>query len=552
MTGLRLRPYQLEAIAAVGRTTAQRTAVVLPTGMGKTVIFSELVRQAIEAGIVPMILVHRDELVRQTIDKLHGADPAMRVGVVKAGVYGVDDAHAIVASVQTLSRPNRRAQVFAAIQQSDPEARVGLLIVDECHHAAAVSYQAVMTAFGAYDPSTGVKCVGFTATMNREDDRKLGDVWEEICYERDILYGIEHGYLTDVRGRSVTVDGLNLADVARSGGDYQDGSLGDALEEAGAGEVIAAAYREHAGDRKGVVFAPTVASAVAFANDFEAAGIRPEVITGATPVEERQLSYKRIMAGDSQVLVNCMVLTEGFDMPELSCAVIARPTSSVGLYVQMVGRVLRPFPGKDEALVLDVVGVSSKLKLASISDLTKSEILVSDGESIKEGKDRKERDRSGRKGKIVGELGSEEVDLFRSSKSAWLQTRGGVFFIATREHTWFLWPDETVEVGNGWKVGRCGLYSSKGGEWVQTRMPLEYAMAWAEQMATEEDPSIASRTSSWRRTKASPAQVEHARKIKLPEAEIEGIRRGALSDAISIFYASRILDRGGKSKGQSA
>lgn len=556
MTGLRLRPYQEEALEAIGRTTAQRSAVVLPTGMGKTVIFAELVRRNVQAGIVPMILVHRDELVRQTVAKLHGADPDMRVGVVKGPRNEAAGASVIVASVQTLARPNRRAAVLEV-------ASVGLVIVDECHHAASKSYLDVLTAFGCFSTDRlgqellpTVHAVGFTATMSREDDRKLGDVWQEVVYERDILYGIEHGYLTDVRGRSVTVDGLDLGTVARTAGDYQDGSLGDALEASGAGEVIADAYREHASLpdgtlRRGVVFAPTVASAISFATDFDAAGIGAEVITGDTPVEDRQLAYKRVRAGDSTVLVNCMVLTEGFDMPELSCAVIARPTSSIPLYVQMVGRVLRPYPGKHEALVLDVMGVAGRLKLASITDLTKSEVPVGEDESIREAKDRKEREETVKRGKFRGgKIDSAEVDLFGASKSAWLRTRGGVFFIATRHSTWFLWPDEPVVsedgVSEAWRVGRCGLYSSKGGEWLQTGMPIEYAMAWAEEMAQEEDSSIASRSSSWRRTKASPAQVEHAMKLRLPEGLLPDIRRGALSDAISTFYASKILDRRGR------
>lgn len=531
--GLKLRPYQVEALDALREGWEKglsRIAVVLPTGMGKTVIFAELVRASVESGIPPMILVHRDELVNQAVEKIHSAAPHLSVGVVKAERNEVGS-DVIVASVQTLARAGRRNVVLDATD-------IGLLIVDEAHHAAARTYREVMENFGCWDGRC--RAAGFTATMARDDDRKLGDIWEAIVYERDILYGIENGYLTDVRGQQVRVDGLDLASVARKAGDYADGSLGDALEDSGAGEVIAAAYAEHAADRQGVVFTPTVSSAIAFANDFERAGISVGVVTGSTPLTDRQLLYKRYRAGDVQVLLNCMVLTEGWDAPWASVAVIARPTSSVPLYVQMVGRVLRPYPGKAEALVLDVVGVSSRLKLASVSDLSKTGLIVDEGESITESKKRKDRERrGGPRGRIEGEVGSREVDLFRASKSAWLQTKGGVWFIATRQSTWFLWPDETDPTA--WKVGRCGLYSSRGGTWVLKGLTLEYAMAWAEQEAGEEDSSIASRTSSWRRGKPSEAQMGLAAKLRIPFTP--ETRRGALSDAISITYASRILDR---------
>ncbi len=311
--------------------------------------------------------------------------------------------------------------------------------------------------------------------------------------------------------------------------------------------MIAKAYLEHASDRQGVVFCPTVACAQEVAAEMVLAGIAAELVVGTTPLDIRRRIYAAQQAGAVQVLVSVGVLTEGWDAPWVSCAVIARPTSSTGLYVQMVGRVLRPWPGKVDALVLDVVGVSSRLKLAGISNLSTTDVEVADGQSLIEA--RKQAERGADEEQDVPEtartpwryrVGATEVDLFHTSVSAWLNTPAGVWFITTRTSTWFLWPD--ADDPSLWRIGKCGIRSAKGGQWVMTGLTLGYARAWAEQRATEEDPSIASRTSSWRRGRPSEAQVSFANRLGLP-VEVTELRRGALSDAISVHFASKILDK---------
>jgi superfamily II DNA or RNA helicase len=530
---LPLRGYQYEALQALesgwshGKT---RLAVVLPTGMGKTVVFAHLIARTVAAGRRVLVMVHREELAAQARDKVHSVAPELSVGIVKAERNELHG-DVLVASVQTLARPGRRKQI-------DPDS-VGLVIVDECHHAAANTWREVLDYFGCFGATPAA---GFTATMSREDGRGLGNIWEDVVYTRDILYGIENGYLTDVRGKAVTVDGLDLGTVARNHGDYQDSALGEAMEASGAGPVIAKAYVEHAVGRPGVLFAPTVATAYSFAADLQAAGIVTEVITGATATEDRELSYKRYAAGETQVLSNCMVLTEGWDAPWASCAVIARPTSSAALYVQMVGRVLRPWAagGKTDALVLDVVGVSSRHALRSIVDLTKTPFTVDDGESLAEAAIRDAKEQGNRPAKILsGVLGAMDVDLFHGSKSVWLQTYAGTWFIPTRMWTYFLWPEAN---GITWKVGRKPTYANRDGTggWLQEELTLEYAMAWGETDAKEEDPSISQKSSSWRRTRPSDGQIGLLARYKLPYHK--DMRKGEASDLISIHIASRDLD----------
>ena len=541
---LPLRPYQTEAIEALEAGWAeglQRQAVVLPTGLGKTVVFAHLIHQSLAAGWTPLVLVHREELAEQAADKIRSVAPDVTVGIVKAERNELD-AQVVVASVQTLSRPRRMGQYLGSTV-----GRHRLVIVDECHHAAARTWIETLEALGGFRPNGLTRVAGFTATMTREDSRKLGDIWERVALEKDILYGIGNGFLTDVRGKAVTVDGLDLGTVARSRGDYQDGALGEALEASGAGDVIAQSYLEHSADRQGVLFAPTVATALSFAEDLNAAGIVTETITGATSSEDRALIYKRYQAGDVQVLSNCMVLTEGWDAPWCSTAVIARPTSSAGLYVQMVGRVLRPWPGKTDALVLDVVGVTGRHKLRSLTDLTRSDVEVAEGESLAEAVERKAREdgrKPATKGQAAGIIGAQDVDLFAASESVWLQTTDGKWFIPTRDWTYFLWPEANATT---WKIGRLPTYrlSREGvrGGWVREGLEIGYAMAFGEAEAAQADPSISKKSASWRTRKAAPSEAQVAMMAKWRIPYQEGMTKAQASDLISIAIATKDLSR---------
>jgi ATP-dependent helicase IRC3 len=538
---LELRDYQSETLDAVQGAWARdlnRPAVVLPTGSGKTVIFAELVRILWKLGIKTVVLVHRDELVNQAEEKLFNAMPDAKIGVVKAERNEVD-AEVLVASVQTLSRETRRDQLTG----------VGAIIVDEAHHAVAPSYRKIMEHYGCYpeDGAKGIPTVGFTATLARGDNKGLGNVWPEVVYERDIEWMCERGYLVWPRGIKVDIDGLDLTTVARSRGDYQDNDLGRALVSVGAGGHIAKAINEHVPGQPGVVFAPSVDSANAFAEDLNDAGIPAEVVVGTTPLEDRKAIYQRVYDGTTQVLVNCMVLTEGFDLPKLSWTV-PRPTSNPVLYTQIVGRVLRPWPGKSEAIVLDMFGTAGKHRLVTLKDLSK--YSPRDGETMKEAKERHQRELL-EKGEVSGVQTAEEFDLFDRSKSAWLQTYAGLWFVPTRAKVIFLWP-----TGDGhFLIGRCDNRTTEGGEWFSRgqfrrimardadRLQLDYAMSWAEQAAREIDPSVSNREAAWRvnRAKPSPEQVKIANWQKIP---YQGLSKAELSDKLSIHFASRLLDPG--------
>lgn len=530
---LPLRDYQRQAVDSVTEAWSRgvnRPGVVMATGLGKTVVFAHLVEQAVARGEKALILVHRDELAKQARDTVLSVMPDLEVGIVKAEKNEVD-APVVIGSVQTLMRPNRR----------EPLTGVGMLVADEAHHAAAPSWSEVLEHYGAFD---GTPTAGFTATMNRADSRGLGDIWQEVVFKRDILWGIMNGWLCDLRGESVTLDGLDLATVAKSRGDYQDGSLGEALEACGAGQVAARAYKEKAGNRQGFAAWPTVSCAYSTADDFNAAGIRTEVIVGETPYEERDRIFARYRRRETQVLSSVMALTEGWDMPQAEVAVIGRPTTNPGLFTQIAGRVARTFPGKSEGLIMDVVGATNNVSLSSIVDLSATRVAVKDSESLAEAYEREEFERGNiAKDVVKGRVTSSVAELFANSTAAWLQTYAGTWFIPAGDRLVLLWPsDQGPEL---FRVGHCSSHSAKDGEWTRDGLTLGYALAWGEAMAIDLDPTVAKRTASWRRSrrKPSPEQVGFAQRLKI---ETEGHTKASLSNEISVKLASKMLDPKGK------
>lgn len=540
MTELKLRPYQTEAIDAVFKAWGEgltRPAIVLPTGAGKTVVFSHLVKRFhAETGTHPawggrvMILVHRDELADQAIAKIRQIAPDLNVGKVKAADNDID-ADVMVCSVQTLAVKRRLSAVVAAQERPGVSDPVGLIITDECHHAAAASYKKVYAAF------PDALQLGVTATMARGDGVGLGSTWEEVVYSRSILWMISQGFLTDVKAQRVDMSTeLDLKSVKRTGGDYQSGDLGRAMMDAHADSVIARAYVQHASDRQGIVFTPTVETARATSQELNDAGVPAAFVSGETPTGMRRMIYDDFRTGLVQVLVNCMVLTEGFDAPWASCAVIARPTQSQPLYVQMVGRVLRPHPGKTDALVLNLAGSGGKLR--TLIDLEPGSVAeVPEGELLSDAvvREAEAADQLVPAGSIAFSLKHKEVNLFAASDKAWNKTLKGVRFIGCGDTTVFLWPAKE----GGWDV----CTTAKGQKWVRTAhtgLDLSMAMAWGEAVAEDHSTFGVNRSASWRSKKPSEKQAALGARLGIPGAE--AMRQGELSDAIDIVFKSRLFD----------
>ena len=542
---LSLRPYQDNAmtkVIAAWYSNVQRPAVVLPTGTGKTVIFAHLAADWIEhrgQGSRVVILVHRDELADQALAKLHQTDPSLRLGKVKAA----DDetgAQVMVCSVQTLAREARLNRLLASRTYAGP---VGMVIVDEAHHAAAPTYKKIMEELGCFrldeqEPNgqrPGTRAVGFTATMARGDGVGLGGVWEEIVAAETVLKMIAEGYLVDVRGKDVDLD-IDLGSVKTSGGDYQAKSLGDAIMAADGPKKIAAGILKFAADRRPIVFTPDVATAHETAAELEALGIPSGVVDGKTSREDRQLIYKKYRLGEIQCLVNCMVLTEGADFPWADCAVIARPTKSEPLYIQMVGRVLRPYPGKEDALVLNMIGAGGTLR--TLIDLDPGLVTPAlPGESLTEAYVRQETRAETRVSadNLLFALKHRDLDLFGSSAHVWLRTRGGVLFLPMKAGEVFLWPDED----DTWLVAWAPP-GNRPWKRLHRRLPLGLAQAWAETEASGTIFSLSAASARWRKETADVRTVTRARSMGITVPP--GSTRGWVSDQISTVLAGQKFD----------
>jgi superfamily II DNA or RNA helicase len=316
---LPLRPYQAQALDAIGTALARgirRQLIVIPTGGGKTVVFSHLVHRRQGRALV---LAHRDELISQAADKLATVGGSLDIGIVKAQQ---DDcgARVVVASVQTLASEIRLRRI----------GRFDTVIVDEAHHAVASTYLGILDGLGCM-AGNGPLTVGVTATAGRSDKVGLGAVWQEVTYQRGILQMIAEGYLCDVKCLEVTSE-FDIGNAQVRAGDFTDSSLGAELERSGAIEAAAVAYAKHAGDRPGIAFTPTIATAHELSAALRSQGIRAEAVDGTMPLEERRAVLARVHQGETQVVANCAVLTEGFDEPRISCALMCRPTKSAPFY----------------------------------------------------------------------------------------------------------------------------------------------------------------------------------------------------------------------------
>jgi superfamily II DNA or RNA helicase len=402
---LELRPYQAEAIAAIEdaeRRGVRRPLLGLPTGTGKTVIFAALIRRRSGSALV---LAHRDELLVQATEKIRQVDPTAQLGLVKAEANEVE-APVVVASMQTLARESRLARLPRRFQT---------VVVDEAHHATADSYRRVLDWVDGSPLLLGV-----TATPERADNASLGEVWDEVVYTRSLLEMIRAGYLVDLRGLRVRL-AVDFSRLRVSRGDFVDADAAAALTAAGAPAHACAAYLEHAPGRKALVFTPTVELAHLMADAFRARGVMAEAVDGSLPLEERRAILARLRTGETKVVANCAVLTEGFDEPSVDCVIVARPTRSRILYVQMIGRGTRTFPNKRDCLIIDLVGATERhdlLTLPQLFGLGGAGAL--DDRTVTEALEREPT--AAATARLEAPLVAEEVDLFRErAKLRWVE-----------------------------------------------------------------------------------------------------------------------------------
>jgi DNA repair protein RadD len=547
-----LRPRQqvfvdkcLSALREHGNTLG-----VAPTGAGKSLMMAAITGSLVGAQGRAIVVQHRDELTAQNRDKFRKIVPGVSTGVIDADTKHFDRQVAF-AMVQTLSRPKN----LAALPPMDA------VIVDESHHIAAGSYTKIVERARELNPA--VKILGVTATPERADSKSLREVFNNIADQITLGELIRAGHL--VRPRTFVIDiGTQdeLRGVKKTASDFDMGEVAKIQDKAPLTERIIDEWRKVAGDRKTIAFASTVEHATHVAEAFVAAGIKAAVVSGETADGDRKNILGSLDRGDLQVVVNCAVLTEGFDSQPISCVVLLRPSSHKSTLIQMVGRGLRPVdpelhPGvtKQDCIVLDfgtsVLMHGSLEQEASLGTERNTErneapkrvcpgcqalvpanafecglcgftLIVRDTLA------------DGTVLETLREFVMTEVDIFSASPFRWSELWGGVVLVATAFEAWSI----VVLHNNQWHA----VGATKGERGIrllsQNTERLVCVAAADDFMREHGDASAAKKSKQWLKLPATDKQLEH---LRLSPKDALGMTRYEAACYLTMSFNERAI-----------
>lgn len=382
-----LRDYQQKASDAVYREWREvdSTLVVKPTGTGKTVVISDICRRAFPRRT--MVLAHREELIWQARDKIERFARLrcdVEMGDYRAngegGLFGRPQV--IISTIQTQCAGGDGG---GRMGKFDPQ-QFGVVVIDEAHHATSPSYRRVINY---YRSNPNLKVVGFTATPDRADEEALGQVFQTVAFDYEILDAIHDGWLVPIEQQMVTVAGLDFSGIRTTAGDLNGADLAAVMEAEKVAHEIASSSIDIIASKRALVFTSSVKHAEMTAEIFNRhRGGMAAWVCGKTDKDQRRQILADFAAGKLQVVCNCGVLTEGFDDAGVEVVIMGRPTKSRALYAQMAGRTTRPLPGtvdgvespearraaiaasgKPTALIVDFVGNSGRHKLMTTADI---------------------------------------------------------------------------------------------------------------------------------------------------------------------------------------
>ena len=357
---IKLRPYQQEAFDSViskWDAGSNKLLLVLPTGTGKTIVFSAVANECVKRGSRVLIMAHRGELLEQAADKLKKST-GLGCAIEKADETCIGSWFRVTAgSVQSLMQDNR-------LKKFKPD-YFGTIIIDEAHHSISDSYQKVLRHF------PNAKVLGVTATPDRGDMRDLGTYYEDIAYEYTLPQAIREKFLCPIRALTIPLK-LDISNVGVSAGDFKAGEIGTALDPYL--EQIATEMEKYCKQKKTVVFLPLIKTSQKFRDILNRHGFHAAEVNGNS--DDRAKILKDFDSGKYNVLCNSMLLTEGWDCPTVDCIIVLRPTKVRALYSQMVGRGTRLSEGKDHLLLLDFLWMTDK------HDLCHPASLICDDEEI--------------------------------------------------------------------------------------------------------------------------------------------------------------------------
>lgn len=367
---MELRSYQEEAREKVQREWEEgrkRTLLVLPTGCGKTIVFSKIIEDRVRLGERVLVIAHRSELLEQASDKLKTAT-GLNTALEKAENTSIGSWYrVVVGSVQTLQREKRLKQF--------PRDYFDTIIIDEAHHALSSSYQNVLSYFDE------AQVLGVTATPDRGDKQNLGKVFDSLAYEYSLVDAINSGYLSKISAITIPLT-LDLSKVSQQAGDFKASDIGTALDPYL--DQIADEMVKQCKDRKTVVFLPLVKTSQKFKDILNSKGFKAAEVNGSS--KDRTEILKDFDNDKYNVLCNSMLLTEGWDCPTVDCIVVLRPTKVRALYSQMVGRGTRIAPNKKDVLLLDFLWHTERHELCRPAHLVtdSSEVATKASENMAE------------------------------------------------------------------------------------------------------------------------------------------------------------------------
>jgi superfamily II DNA or RNA helicase len=544
---IELRDYQKTTVERMlslyDENPAGKGKFVWATGCGKTVGFSAIAHEIRKlTGTNVLIIAHRDELLTQAAQKYRYIDPDAQIGKVGSGFYewGLP---ITVASIQTLARPNHLKNL--------KQFNFGLVIVDECHHAHAGNEYGKVLA----ELPQAFK-IGCTATDDRLDKLSNDDLFGESILTVSILDAIEQGFLSNVRAVAIKTN-TSLEGLHTRMGDYALEELKEKIDTPERNRKIVDAYLQHGENRQAMAFTIDVAHAYHLAEEFCKAGVETIAVSGKTSTTLRAQILSDFEKGKYRIICNCGLYTEGYDAETnydedegryifLSCAIMARPTKSRGLYVQCIGRILRLAPTKKDALILDATDNCLNHRLEPQTLAKVIGVQLEDGESVTEAKEREEKEAREKRERQTKVKRSQDITIDVLTRLDWKEKDAGMYVleVGPQKHRIALVPCSGEENQDMW--GNPGYYDVwarlapmyDAQLWAQD-VPLDWAQGLAERKARmllsdAKNIALVDRNALWRATPATERQIEMLTRFKIkfnPE-----ISKGEASDLLDPIF----------------
>ena len=559
---MQLRPYQTYAIDATLAAWREHSDVlgVAATGAGKTVIFISLLTQLLGAGKRAVVLAHREELIYQPIERLRavagdwlmsGTLERPRVGLL-LGEQKDYDRELTVATVQTLGRTAHLNRLLA-------HGPIDYLITDEAHHAVSPAYLRVRDGLKGANPQ--LRHLGVTATPQRGDGLALANGFTATAFTVTIADLVRQGYLVKPSWLAISTQ-ISLDGVGTRAGDFEVGKLADRFDTDDCRKVVVAAHKEYAQDRPAIAFTVSVDGAYKLAEAFRDAGYTAAAADGTTDKQLRRQILADFRNGKFQILCNCGLWTEGLDVPEIACIHLARPTRSDGLYIQMVGRGLRPVPGKTDCLILDYLPADAR-NVAMLGDILgcpipRDELLKTFQKDTQPGAtqigftfDGDDFTGEGGAAGLNFQIVAKELHYLEASLWTW-HRRDGLLTLGCGRGSDGRERILAIKDGQLWGVWRDGQQQSDGtwrpvGMWVARPIPCDDPFAYGEQLAAKHaTQELVSKGRFWHKQPISEGQERFLRSLArgaLKRAELQELTRGDAAGLISHFQAQQAIMR---------